>query len=196
MGESEVKMIIVGDSGVGKTSLARRAVDNVFTFEQPTVGTGTFVYDVDSEKNGRVRFTIWDTAGQEQFQAMLPLYFSNAAVALLVFDLTSKASFDHIEQWFDRVVSKAPSDIVIVVVGNKLDLTSNREVPTTSGLDFQAQKGIAHYAEVSAATGENVVELFKQIADIETLRRDYRKATLSLTTQPVVGCAVPQKQCC
>ena len=187
----EIKTILVGDSGVGKTSIATRAADNAFQHNlSPTIGASAFSFDVDSA-TGPISFNLWDTAGQDTFRNIIPLYFRGAHAAIVVFDLTNKDSFDHLATWVDLVKEHTQPNIAIVIVGNKSDM-SERCVSTDEAMSFTQSVGAAFYTETSAMTGQSVHEVFQDLAEMETLKshREQAKVTLRLD-EPT-----QQNQCC
>lgn len=158
----QLKTVIIGDSGVGKTCIAYRATNNDFIpMASPTVGSAHMALEITVE-NKPIKFNIWDTAGQDEYRSLVPLYFQNAVIALLVFDLTTYSSFKHLREWAHLLREKAPKDIHIVVVGNKLDMEQHRQVQLEEAINY-AMTLNATYMETSALTGQNVQELFMQI---------------------------------
>ncbi|XP_059148698.1 ras-related protein Rab-26-like [Physella acuta] len=160
-----MKVIVVGDLGVGKTTLLLRytndrvAFDN--TFETTlTVYFSSKIVDVSGVK---VKLQLWDTQGQEYRQTMAKGHYRNAVGIVMVFDLTRKSSFDNIQRWLNQVHEHAGEDVDIVLVGNKLDLVEGRAIDheTASSL---AQTIGAMYVECSAKTGANVDLVFTSLA--------------------------------
>lgn len=157
------KVILVGDSAVGKTSIVGQYVYGSCSWEhRPTVGIDYLSKDcvVDGVS---IRFQIWDTAGQERFHSLIPSYIRNSTVAFLVFDITSRITFESLQKWHQSVSSVASPGVI--VVGNKLDLESERQVDKEEAQRFAAQIG-AEYVETSARTAMNVDELFRMAAMI------------------------------
>ena len=160
-----VKLVLIGDSNVGKTGIAIRECKGMFAdSSEPTLGASFLVKTVDYERFS-IRFEIWDTAGQERFRALTPLYYRNAAVILIVFDLTDIGSFQHVQTWMDDVCSLSLKDEhpLFVVVGNKLDLENERKVTKEMMDGLVERNGDCLCFRVSAKTGENVGEMFRSI---------------------------------
>ena len=155
------KVVLIGDSAVGKTSIVGQYVYGSCSWEhRPTVGIDFLSKDcVVDDLN--VRFQIWDTAGQERFHALIPSYIRNSTVAFLIFDLTSRVTFENLQKWHQAVTNVASPGMI--VIGNKVDLESERQVDQTEAQRFAAQIG-AEYIETSARTAVNIDELFKMAA--------------------------------
>ncbi|XP_037073950.1 ras-related protein Rab5A-like [Pollicipes pollicipes] len=156
------KMVLLGAEGVGKTSLMLRMVEKQPLSPTPTVGAAFFNFKM---KIGTflVNLQVWDTAGQERFGAMAPLYYRHANAALVVFDVTNFASFSAAQRWIDELGAVLGPDLVLVVVGNKADLRSQRAVPETMARTLAAARG-AHYYETSAQHNSGVDDVFYHTA--------------------------------
>mmetsp|Transcript_38138 Transcript_38138/g.98478 ORF Transcript_38138/g.98478 Transcript_38138/m.98478 type:complete len:205 (-) Transcript_38138:1167-1781(-) len=153
------KFIIIGDSGVGKSCLMHRFTEGTFrTSTNHTIGVeyGTKVVNV---KGKSVKLQIWDTAGQERFRSVTRSYYRSAAGALLVYDVAQRDTYNHLLQWLSDARSLASPDLVCMVVGNKSDLASDREVTLVEASRF-AQENDLLFLETSAKTGDNVTEAF------------------------------------
>jgi small GTP-binding protein len=157
-----VKTILLGDSGVGKTAIALQAVSGAFTGRAaPTIGAGHYVLDLAS---GAASLSIWDTAGQENYRSLVPMYVREAEFALIVFDITSQQSFSNVASWARQVAAGAPS-CLIFLVGNKVDLAETREVFEQAALSSIGSIGATEYIETSAVTGEGIHDLIRLIED-------------------------------
>ncbi|OHT09338.1 Ras-related protein RABF1 [Tritrichomonas foetus] len=179
----KVKIVFVGDSGVGKTCIITRATSDLFSQgAQPTVGGSHFDYSITNDEGVIVNFDIWDTAGQDNYKTLVPMYFRSARVAILVFDVTSQESFNNLEEWIHLIHKSAPPDVELVLVGNKLDLENNREVSFDRALNFSQEYGAVLYLETSAQTGQNVKELFDQIANMKQFLNE--KEEFVVTNEP------------
>jgi len=156
------KYIIIGDTGVGKTALLFQFTEGRF---QPvhdlTIGVefGAKTVSID---NKQIKLQIWDTAGQESFRSITRSYYREAAVALLVYDVTRRETFTHLKQWLEETRQNANSLIEIFLVGNKVDLKT-RQVSTEEGKRF-AEENKLHFLETSAKTSENVKQVFTEAA--------------------------------
>ena len=163
-GPTRVKMVLLGESGVGKSCVVLRFVRGQFDpSSKVTVGAAFMSHPVALPDGATVKFEIWDTAGQERYASLAPLYYRGAHAAAVVYDITNEDSFARAKYWIKELQSKASGDIVIVLVGNKADLAENREVPTETAREFATGNKMA-FIETSAKTAANIPELFETIA--------------------------------
>ena len=164
-----VKVILLGDSNVGKTSLLRRVKEGTFSeaSSQPTIGCTFCTHSAALPAGGRLNLAIWDTAGQEKYRSFTRQYFRGAAAAILVYDVTAKASLEGARRWLAELGAEVPPSpkSVVVLVGAKVDLldAASREVPAEAAEALAASAG-AHHLECSAKTGLNVGAIFEHIA--------------------------------
>jgi small GTP-binding protein len=150
-----LKVVVVGDSGVGKTCFLIRFVRDMFDEEsQPTLGVEFLTKIVQTDRH-RIQLQLWDTAGQELFRSVTRGYYRGSAGALLVFDLTSRDSFENIGRWLQDIRDVARSDVVALLIGNKSDLADQRVVTTEEASEF-AKGHSMQYFETSAKTGANI----------------------------------------
>ena len=160
----KVKTVLVGDAGVGKTCIAERIAHNDFKQDSyATVGAANVSVTIKTDQQN-VTFDIWDTAGQEKYRSLAPMYFSGAHLAILVFDITQKSTFTVLSQFVELLSQRAPDDCVYILVGNKSDLSDKRQVTEEEAEEYKIQIGAEIYIETSALTGRNVRELFEQAA--------------------------------
>lgn len=159
------KIITIGESGVGKSALLCRLVDNTFNEGGPsTVGVEFKPHNFDMGDH-KVRLQIWDTAGQERFRTLTRAYFRNAVGAILVFDLTNESSFENLGTWLNILHEAATPNACIVLVGNKSDL--ERQV-SSEAIRHYAETHKIEYIETSAKLGSNVNEAVRRlVANIE-----------------------------
>ncbi|KAL5226124.1 hypothetical protein ABZP36_012763 [Zizania latifolia] len=156
------KVVLIGDSAVGKSQILARFARNEFSIDsKATIGvefqTRTLVIDHKS-----VKAQIWDTAGQERYRAVTSAYYRGALGALLVYDITKRQSFDHIPRWLDELRGHADKNIVIMLVGNKSDLEDERAVSTEDAKEF-AEKENLFFLETSALQATNVENAFQTV---------------------------------
>ena len=153
------KLIFLGDQYVGKSSILNRFYQDKFEQDyQATIGLDFHSKNV-SINNVPVRLLLYDTAGQEKFKSLIPMYIRDANIILVVYDITNKDSFIHTEHWVNETKNLERKDAIFVLVGNKIDLELDRMVSTKEAEDFATEKGFLFY-EVSAKTGEKVEDLF------------------------------------
>jgi len=168
MGDSvagcNIKLVLLGDSGVGKTSVVLRFVHNEFhPFQESTIGAAFFTKAVKTSDDRWVQFKIWDTAGQERYQSLTPLYFRGADVAVLVYDITRIHSFQTLQRWVRELRAHGPPSIILAVVGNKADLNDHRSVQEDDARHYAESIG-AFYMETSCRDNNGVTELFEELA--------------------------------
>lgn len=162
----ESKIVILGHTGVGKTSLVNQYVRGTFTgTTQATIGAAFMKKDVVMEGH-RLIFQLWDTAGQERFRAMAPMYYRGAHAAILVFDVTSPDTLQKISGWVEELQNHANEDIVMVLAANKSDLpTEEGKSVSPSEAGAFADQIPAKLFETSAKSGQGISELFTHVAE-------------------------------
>ncbi|KAG8390597.1 hypothetical protein BUALT_Bualt01G0100500 [Buddleja alternifolia] len=159
-----VKLVLLGDSGVGKSCIVLRFVRGQFDpTSKVTVGASFLCQTIALQDSTTVKFEIWDTAGQERYAALAPLYYRGAAVAVVVYDITSPESFAKAQYWVKELQKHGSPDIVMALVGNKADLHEKREVSVQDGIDYAEKNGM-FFIETSAKTADNINQLFEEIA--------------------------------
>ncbi len=161
------KSIVVGDGGVGKTALTLRFSKGFFTEDyKMTIGVDFHVktITIDTEEGQiRAKLQIWDTGGQERFSSIRPMYYRGSLGALLIFDVTNAASFEHLPQWIEEVRANVKTEIPLLLVGNKSDLVDQRTVSLEEINNFTSNFNL-HYMETSAKTGLGVGDCFYILA--------------------------------
>ncbi|XP_046855429.1 ras-related protein Rab-26-like [Xenia sp. Carnegie-2017] len=158
------KVMLLGDSGVGKTCLLVRFKDGAFLSGAfiSTVGIDYRNKVVDIEDT-KVKLQIWDTAGQERFRSVTHAYYRDSHALLLLYDITSKQSFDNIRAWLSEIKDYAPNNVVVMLLGNKSDKYNDRAVKKEEGERLAEEYNVA-FMETSAKTGMNVDLAFMAIA--------------------------------
>ncbi|KAI1886142.1 hypothetical protein AGOR_G00210960 [Albula goreensis] len=159
----QFKLVLLGESAVGKSSLVLRFVKGQFhEFQESTIGAAFLTQTVCLDDT-TVKFEIWDTAGQERYHSLAPMYYRGAQAAIVVYDITNEESFARAKNWVKELQRQASPNIVIALAGNKADLANKRAV------DFQDAQSYADdnsllFMETSAKTSMNVNEIFMEIA--------------------------------
>ncbi|KAL3534231.1 hypothetical protein ACH5RR_002692 [Cinchona calisaya] len=156
------KIVLIGDSAVGKSQLLARFARNEFNLNsKATIGvefqTKTLVID-----HKTVKAQIWDTAGQERYRAVTSAYYRGAVGAMLVYDMTKRLSFDHMARWLEELRGHADKNIVIMLIGNKCDLGSLRAVPIEDAQEFAERENLC-FMETSALESTNVESAFMTV---------------------------------
>lgn len=158
----KIKIIVVGDSGVGKTNLINRfASDKFDTNSKATIGV-EFVYKTLKINKEVIKVEVWDTAGQERYRAITSSYYKGAKGAIIVYDITNEDSFNNVESWMNEVTKQGKTDMQFLLVGNKKDLINDRKVTEQKGID-KAKELNMNLFEASALEKTNVNEAFNYL---------------------------------
>ena len=166
------KLIFLGDQNVGKSSILNRFLNDTFVEEyQATIGLDFQSKNVQID-NQDVHLLLYDTAGQEKFRSLIPMYTRDANIILLVYDITNKESFENLYAWIKDLTNININEVIICIVGNKIDLNEKREVSNEEGQKY-AQEHDFIFQEVSAKTGEGFSELFYKSL-FEKIRTKFR----------------------
>lgn len=157
------KMVVLGYYSVGKSSLVLKYVKGEFNpNEESTIGA-SFLTKTMSTKEFCVKFEIWDTAGQERYNSLIPMYYRGAQIGLIVYDITSRESYDVAKRWVEELNFEKPKDFIKVLVGNKLDLENERTVTYEEAKEYAISQNLL-FLEASAKDGKNVSKIFEIIA--------------------------------
>ena len=159
-----MKLILVGDSGVGKTNILSKYLKNDFDPDsKATVGVefGTKNIEID---NKRIKVQIWDTAGQERYKSITSTYYKGAKGAFIVYDITRKSTFDNIDKWIGDLKNNGDENMIVYLVGNKSDLNDMREVRKDEAMTKSEKFNIA-FSETSAIYGDNIHKIFQDLME-------------------------------
>ena len=175
----EARIITLGDSKVGKSSLIVQFMDNKFSFNyMSTVGFDLKRKVMKFNDNEDVKIVIHDTAGQERFRSLTTNYIKKANGILLVYDITDRKSFDNIKNWIDNIHEETGDKLPIILVGNKIDLKNDREVSKNEGEQKAKDFGLRFY-ETSAKEGNNVEKCFRELVELIVEKIHKRRLTNS-----------------
>lgn len=156
------KVVLIGDSGVGKSNLLSRFTRNEFNLEsKSTIGVEFATKSIQAEGK-TIKAQIWDTAGQERYRAITSAYYRGAVGALLVYDISKHSTFENVERWLKELRDHAEANIVVMLVGNKSDLRHLRAVETDEAMAFSEQHNLA-FIETSALDASGVDTAFQRI---------------------------------
>ncbi|XP_062857527.1 ras-related protein Rab-15 [Trichomycterus rosablanca] len=178
------RLLLLGDSGVGKTCLLCRFTDNEFHPSHiSTIGVDFKMKTLEID-GIKVRIQIWDTAGQERYQTITKQYYRRAQGIFLVYDITSERSFQHIMKWASDVDEYAPEKVQKILIGNKSDEYQKRQVATEQGNKLAKAYGMDFY-ETSAFNNHNITESFTRLAELvlQANKKDLDVLRVSLTDQ-------------
>ena len=157
--EMMVKVILIGDSGVGKTNMMSKFLKNQFMEEsKATIGV-EFGSKLFNHEGHKIKAQIWDTAGQEKYKAITGAYYKGSKGALVVYDITQKKTFENIEKWINDLKAAGDPKITIILIGNKNDLDDKRQVSKDQGEEKARSFGCA-FLETSAYSGDNIDKAF------------------------------------
>mmetsp|Transcript_127770 Transcript_127770/g.331227 ORF Transcript_127770/g.331227 Transcript_127770/m.331227 type:complete len:202 (-) Transcript_127770:33-638(-) len=191
-----VKLLLLGDSAVGKSSLLMRFCESRFDDNFVlTIGVDFKWKQVD--RNGRkLKLQVWDTAGQERFRTITPAYYRAAMGVVITYDITDRKTFDHVEYWVQQLDQHGDAAVQKILVGNKSDLgESNRKVSTEDGSSLASRFNMSFF-ETSAKTGQSVDDAFLSIADQVVAQRYANTTPQSQNLQLSGGGGKKKKGCC
>ena len=162
MSEQKFKIVILGDTCVGKSCILMRFVKNSMLHNHlSTIGIDSSTKTITTER-GKATLQIWDTAGQDRFRSISQSYIRNGDAIILVYDITSDDTFQHVTTWMDAIHNMAKQDVPIILVGNKTDMENERRITTEEGQKL-AEKYKILFKEVSAMTGDGVADAFTML---------------------------------
>jgi len=178
------KLIVIGDAGVGKSCLTMRGTKNFFQeIYAPTIGFefSTLTIKINDKY---VRLQIWDTSGQETYHSLISSFYRNSSLAILTYSINNENSFNHLNYWLNEIKTESNPDIIIFLVGNKVDLINDKVISTEIGQKFAKDNQISFFMETSAKTGFNAKNIFIEAAKklfLENLKfNDFMKSVVSI----------------
>ena len=192
----QIKVVVVGDSGVGKTSLLQRvALNNFHIGIQPTVAGMVFTKSIRVlNKRCTVNFVLWDTAGQERYRSISRMYYQDAAAVIIVYNVTEMKSFENAKLWLEEIKAKTREDPIIGLIGNKSDLVIEEKVDVNEAQRFAKEKELK-FSLVSAKTGEGILDAFQEIA-CELLEKNIINTNTNKARLNKLPLATYKKNCC
>jgi len=202
------KFVIVGESYCGKSSILVQLTDKRFLGNNdPTIGVefGSRLIQIPPPSNKVIKLQIWDTAGQESFRSITRSYYRGASGALLTFDVTRRQTFESIGGWLSDLREYGEDGVVIILVGNKVDLVEGggveRQVTEEEAREFAEREGLVGYMETSAKTGKNVDETFNKVsleihAHLEAGRLERRNMRAGSSFPSILGIGSKGGSCC
>ena len=167
------KIIVIGDSGVGKSCITNKATKNIFEENyHATVGFEFFNFNL--KINGQVvKLQIWDTCGQELYRSLITNFYRNSSLAIIVYSVTSESSFQNIDIWLRELRTQSSPDVKVILIGNKIDLEEQRKISREEGELFAKTNNLEKFIETSAKSGLNIEKTFVDIGLL--LYEDYLK---------------------
>lgn len=176
------KVVLLGEGCVGKTSVALRYVEDKFNDKHITTLQASFLNKKLNINGKRVNLAIWDTAGQEKFHALGPIYYRMSNGAILVYDITDEDTFQKVKNWVKELKKMLGSEICLAIAGNKVDLEKDRNVAIEEAEEYAKQVGAMHF-HTSAKLNQNIEEMFLDLTHRMMQRADEaeQKSTLTRT---------------
>lgn len=158
------KIIVIGNSGVGKSSLTNKATRNIFEENyHATVGFEFFTFNIRiNDKN--IKLQIWDTCGQEAYRSLITSFYRNSSLAIIAYAIDNENSYNNIEAWLNEIKTQANPETKIFLIGNKSDLENQRRIPIETAKEFSKEHGFNFFIETSAKKGDNAQAVFIQAA--------------------------------
>lgn len=158
------KIIVVGDSGVGKSCLTMKGTKNHFEeCYSPTVGFEFFTFNIRI-KDKNIKLQIWDTCGQEAYRCLITSFYRNSSLAIIAYSIDNENSYHNIESWLNEIKAQANPETKIFLIGTKVDLDNERKIPTSVAQKFAEDNKFDYFIETSAKTGFNATNVFVQAA--------------------------------
>ena len=200
VGYMTCKVVLLGETGVGKTSIISRYVTNKFSdVLMSTTGASYATKKIEIDSEHKIKLQIWDTAGQEKFRSLAKIFYQNSSVAVLVYDITRRDTFEQLKEfWHQQIKESAIPDIILGIAANKCDLYDDEEVKEEEGREF-AEKIGAFYKLTSASSNQGIEELFKTVGN-RFLDPNYSFNTSGKNKNLKIGGDTPnikkKKKCC
>ena len=166
------KIVVIGDGGVGKSTMIQRLITGKYIEQKITIGTDLASWDIAIDDLA-IKLQIWDFAGEKRFRFFLPNYSRGADGCLLCYDITRYTSFQNLKEWYDIVKENTNTDTIFILVGGKADLASyRRTVEQADAEEFQKELDIPHFIESSSKTGENNKNVFELLTEDMLKKRE------------------------
>ena len=174
LNEKKYKIIWIGDSGVGKTCLLIKAQKHLFEHEnKSTLGFEYYNITINLKNNKKILLQTWDTCGQESYKSIANIFYKRVKLAILVYSIDSRQSFDGLNYWLNEIRTKSQEDVKLILVGNKSDLNETREVSYEEGNSFSQSQKFDYFLETSAKEGDTPYSILRKAAEI--LYKDSKK---------------------
>ena len=163
--ESVYKVLLLGDSAVGKTCFLLKYTDKTFQeIHMSTIGLDYRLKNMKLKSGKNIKLQIWDTAGQDRFRAITKNYYKGANGIILIYDVTSSKTYDNVKSWVSQIREEASPNVVVYLCGNKIDMTNEREISPEDGKKLAEEFGFP-FIETSAKTGININETFEDLVE-------------------------------
>ena len=177
----KIKIVFLGDEKVGKSSIIDRFINKKFEVDyQATIGLDFYSKDVWI-KNKKLRLLLYDTAGNEKFRSLIPMYIRDSQIIIFVYDISNRDSFNHIENWYNLIKDNTKENVIFFLIGNKIDLDEQSQVSNKEAEDFSEQKGFLYYA-LSAKTEDEINHLFENII-VPKIEKNFNQNNIQLNNK-------------
>lgn len=187
------KILLIGDSSVGKTSIMMRFVNDKFSSSFITTIGIDFVTKIIDVSGNKIRLQIWDTAGQERFRSITTSYFKGADIVIIIYDVCDESSFNNIKYWMETIKDSTCDSTGVILVGNKIDMESSREISSKDGINLAKKYNIPFF-ECSAKKGINVDSIFEEAAKIHLV--NFNKNITKPNSSININKKTEEKKCC
>jgi small GTP-binding protein len=172
----QLKVVFAGSSGVGKTAIINALQNKPFIPNNSLTIAGGAVPISVMHQGDPISLLVWDTAGQEKYRAIIPIYFNNAVVIVVVYAITDRDSFESVAEWIALSRESAPASARVILIGNKHDLADSRAVTCIEGEEKHSEADFFAFRETSALTGEGIPDLLLMIADAAARSKAYTES--------------------
>ena len=191
------KILLLGDTSVGKSCLLLRFCDNSFQEAHlTTIGLDFRLKTINLKDDRKVKIQIWDTAGEDRFRSITRNYYKGAKGILLIFDVTDKETFTHVRDWIERIHEESPEGITICLVGNKIDMNESRVISNEEGKKIADEFKIPYF-ETSAKSNIGVEEVFTYLVkEVDTIYMNEHKEEVGRKTVLNKKTKNKKKKCC
>jgi len=193
------KVLLLGDSTVGKTCFLMKYTDEMFSETyMSTIGLDYRLKSMELKNGKKIKLQIWDTAGQDRFRAITRNYYKSAHGIILIYDITNKVTFDNVKTWIAQIRERAPKKVIIFLVGNKIDMETERKIQTEEGQKLADELGFPFY-ETSAMNGININKTFEDLVneiDITYEKLDGNSSSDSKKNKIYIGGKKKKKRWC
>jgi small GTP-binding protein len=170
-----LKIILIGDSGVGKSCLTFRGINDTFNdFYSPTIGFEFFSFLIRINSIN-MKIQIWDTCGQEVYKSLIASFYRNSSLAIIVYAINDRQSYINVGSWINEIKNASSPDIKLFLIGNKCDLEESRQVSAEEGHNLSVENGFDYFGETSAKTGFNAQEIFIKAAKVLYIENKNKK---------------------
>ena len=192
LNENVYKVLLLGDSSVGKTCFLMKYTDKTFQdIHMATIGLDYRLKSMKLKSGKNIKLQIWDTAGQDRFRAITKNYYKGSHGIILIYDVTNVQTFENVKQWVSQIREEASANVIIYIAGNKIDMEEERKVNKEEGEKLAEELGFP-FVETSAKSGININETFEDL--VERIDKIYGNSPQKVTRNNLYK--AKDKKCC